>query len=630
MDNVAHLKLTGENCFKTFEIHNALNYLTPMTLQNRHMLVKFRHINNGTELTEGSSFRIAAGPLVSYIILDEIHCLSNWGHDFRPEYLMLSKYLNKYLDQITFWGFTATANYTVVEDIQRQLDIPQENFLSPVSFEKHNISYDFRCVRTPDEMYAVTCAIAHSLIARNERTIIFTKNDEVSRRVADVVGYEADIFSADNLEAYHHFVDGRCKVLISSEDLGIGINFPNISNIIHFGLPLSKNEYVQEVGRAGRANERVQSYVVYLENCSSNIPEVLLRRNTAIDDIPGLLTNVNNDYADIYRKLTNNCPTKDTLYNNLIERYKCFETGNRAMYVNSYELEGIENVKQQLYMLYTVGYINDWYSYSMSKDGNGIDILIDICCTDAQSYVTDPKKMLYRMKNRLRDYFDFLGNNREGIAKTDRANTPEEIITIFVDWYYTKYLYHHNEQFIDLYEFIKNNANNDSTKITEEIKAYFTLHFIKLKSDEALYNDMTIKEIANKATQGISKEALSSIERVNSNRYSYKYDFLLFSGYLCENGQFEKSRLDRILSKIPPYEIKELADSLGKLYSVCDIAGRLAMLNYLESSGATVGINFLDFLRAAYQDGIKDVIYYGIVAKRANKYFSTCRRNQYV
>jgi hypothetical protein len=601
-----------------------------MTLQNRHLLVKFRYINSGTKLIKMHEEKIASGPLVSYIVLDEIHCLSNWGHDFRPEYLMLSKYLNKYLDQINLLGFTATANYTVVEDVQQQLGIPQENFLSPVSFEKYNVSYDFRCVRTPDEMYAVTGEIAQRLIDRNERTIIFTKNDNISRMVADVVGYEADVFSTENPEAYHHFVDGRCKVLIASEELGIGVNFPNINNIIHFGLPLSKNEYVQEVGRAGRANERVRSYVIYLENGRANIPESLLKRNTDIDEIPGLLSGIDNDYADIYRKLTNNCPTKDELYNSLIRLYNEFVSDKRVQRVISYGFDVIEDVKQRLFMLYTVGYINDWYSYCMSKDGDGIDILIDICSTDSQSYITNPQKMLLRMKKRLRDYFDFLGNNREGIAKTDRANTPEEVIRVFVDWYYIKYLYHHNEQFLDLYEFIISNSDNDSDRITSGIKDYFSLPFIKLKSDEALYSDMSVRELTNKAIQGMSKAAMANIERINSNRYSYKLDFLLFCGHLRMYGQFEESRLDRLMRSAPNSELHELTGSFGKLYSVCDIAGKLSILNYLESNASNIGIVYNDFLKAAYKNGTRDLIYYGIMAKRANQYFTTIRRNQYV
>ena len=130
-----------------------------------------------------------------------------------------------------------------------------------------------------------TISYRAKLLARNERTIIFTKNDEVAFKVAERIGYEADVFQRDNTSAYHLFADGNCKMLVASEDLGIGINLPNIQNVIHFGLPVSKNEYVQEIGRAGRANESVKSYIIYLEPNEENIPSVLLKREIEIANL---------------------------------------------------------------------------------------------------------------------------------------------------------------------------------------------------------------------------------------------------------------------------------------------------------------------------------------------------------
>lgn len=626
MDNVAHLRLTVKNNFSEYHICNSLNYLTPMTLQNRNLLVYFRFINNGASIVEKRGEQITAGSLAAYIILDEVHCLSNWGHDFRPEYLMLSKFLNKFLDQVNFWGFTATANYTVVEDIQKQLDIPQENFICPIPFEKINVSYHFVCVKTTKELFEKTVQIVQQLIEKHERTIIFTKNDKLSRKLADLIGDEADFFTHDNVLAYHHFVDNKCKILVANEDLGIGVNFPEISNIIHLGLPLSKNEYVQEIGRAGRAFESVKSYVVYLENNSNNIPPQLLKRNTRIEDITLLLQGVENDYSDIYKKLTNNCPTKDELYLKVVDLYREVVSKKQARIVNSYCYEELENAKQMLFMLYSVGYINDWYTSCTSKNGNGVDISIDICSEDPWSYDTDPNKMLRRMKNRLRDYFDFLGNNRDSIARTDRSNTPEEVIRVFIDWYYIKFLYHHNEQFLDLYEFIQSNADNNSERITASIKDYFTLPFIKLKSDETLFGDMSIKEITNKVIQGVSKPLLVNIERINSNRYSYKFDFLLFCGHLRLNGRFEEGRLERLLTSMPSSEQNDIRSSFIKLYAICDVAGKLSMINYLESPANSVGIEISHFLISVYKDKRKDLMFYGIIANHSNKLFRAYRR----
>ncbi len=630
MDNVAHLQLTGENSFSNWEICNSLNYLTPMAFQNRNLLVKFRYLNAGTKLVGMHDERVSPGASVSYVVLDEIHCLSNWGHDFRPEYLMLSKYLNKFFDHITFWGFTATANYTVVEDVQKQLNIPQENFFSPIAFERFNVSYDYRVYHSEREMLDGISDIIKSLVSRNERTIVFTKSDSLSEKVAEAIGWEADIFSIGNPAAYYHFAAGESKVLVASNEIGIGINLPNIRNVIHFGLPLSKNEYVQEIGRAGRANEKVKSYVLYLDSSQDNVPAGLLKRNTPIHSLPMLLDGYDNDYSDAYRKLSNGAVSDEELYDQLIQTYQDFVRRGCALTVDSYPYGSLDKAKQQLYMLYLTGFVYDWYSYSQSKDGNGVDILVDICAADTNSYRSNPTKMLNRMKERMHDYYVYMGNSRESIAKVERANSPEEIIRVYVKWYYEKYLYHHNEQFIDLFEFIETYAACDSDRITEAIKDYFVLPFAKLKNDEALINELSPKEIIAKTTSGVSRNTLINLERINSNRYSYKLDLALFCGQLRMNDLFDESRLCRVLSKLPDNAKKQLANSLAILYPSCSTLAKIRILNFMERDASSLRTTYMGFLKSAYHDGQKDEIYYGIMASILNKHYTDMRRSAHV
>ena len=614
IDNVAHLKLTPNCSFENFELTANLNYITPMSLQSRHLILQFNHINNGTKTVEVHEEAIADGPLLSYVVLDEIHCISNWGHDFRPEYLMLSQRLNKSLDRVTCWGFTATANYTVVEDIQQQLDIPQENFFSPVAFEKYNVSYEYYREETTDDMYTRLFSVAQGIIDRQERTIVFTKSDEMSRRAADVIGPEADIFSQDTLYAYHNFVDEKCLILVANEDLGVGINFPNIRNIVHFGLPLSKSEYVQEVGRAGRANERVHSYVIFLSGTAENVPNELLRRDTEIDRVPALLRDMDNDYADVYRKLTNDCPAKETLYQELLDLYATLNYHDRVMFIRSYPIADVK-IRQRLYMLYAVGYVNDWNTYEHGKNLADIDILIDICNSDKDTYLTDTGKMFRRMQKKLYEYFDSLGSSRDVISKVNRASSPEQLIDIYVDWYYRKYLYHHNEQFIDLYEFIVSNLTENSDHITDEIKEHFVLPFIKLKTDEAYYLSLTPEEITEKASLGVGRDTLANLERINSNRYSYLLDYMLFCGHYRMNGIFEGSRLNRSLRGTE--EKERIYRLLPVLYGAGTLEAKFDMLRYVSENMD----NLDEFLAEAYTHCEKDLIYFGFLAQRANKWF---------
>ena len=621
VDNVSHLKLTTDNNFSKFEMCNSLMYLTPTTFQNRHLLVKCRYINNGhTLMYKGQSdvlqeVTIAPGPSISYVVLDEIHCLSNWGHDFRPEYLMLSKFLNKFLDRITFLGFTATANYTVVEDIQKQLHIPQENIFSPIAFEKYNVNYHFESFRTFDDMKKRVGEIANELIIKNERTLVFTKSDDISATVAEIIGYEADVFQKENSFAYHLFAEEKCKVLVASADLGIGVNLPNVQNIIHFGLPVSKNEFVQEVGRAGRANETVNSFVLYLEPTPENVPPILLKREIEIPDIANILESTNNDYADCYKKLNSNINSKEDLLAQILQLQHDLSKSSVDSPTNKFPLSSVEMIKKYIYMLYTVGYVNDWYTYSGNEREGYIEIMTVLGSGRSGS------SLIQRMKLRSTEYFESLGSNREQIVKTQRANSAEEIIGVYVDWYYSKFLYLHKEMFLDFLDFVSSNSDNNSEKITDEIKEYFTLPFIEIKSDEAYYSKLSLIKIAEKVSQGIGKNTLANIERINSNRYLYTLDCFLLLGNLKVFSRFDKGRYDRVIRNTPEGQKTELIKAFCIVFSKLSINGRLEMIRHLSESSLFDDNSPLQIATALYEKADKDVVYYGLLSESLNTKF---------
>ena len=615
MDNAAHLVLTADNSFERFEIACSLNYLTPATLQCRNLLVQFRYINNGTRLVDKHEERVTLGPKACYVVLDEIHCISNWGHDFRPDYLMLSRYLNRYLDQTTFWGFTATANYTVVQDVQKQLSIPEACFFSPLAFEKYNISYHYYQEPSTEAMLARLKVICDYVAERGEQTIVFTKSDAVSEKAADVIGYEADVFSSDNPYAYRHFVEGKCRILISTGELGIGINFPEIKNIIHFGIPLSKNAYVQEIGRAGRGNEQVASYVIFLEASSQTVPAGILGRNIDLDELPERLCGLDNDFADAYRIITNNCTTRQVLTDQLMKLYTGLDYQKQAMYIHTLSLPEERAELQKLYMLYTAGYVNDFYAYAFNSKASAVDILVDICSTNAMEYRTDPNRMVQRMRKRLCDYFEFMGNDREVLSKVNRAHSEEEIIHIYVDWYFSRFLYNQNEQFVDLYSFLVSNVNSDRNQITQEIREYFRLPFIQLKTDELFYLSLSIPETIEKGIAGVGPETLMNLERINSSRYCLTIDLMLLFGHYRTRAVFETERLKRILQKAAPEERTQIFNALPGLYGFGRPEAKLEMLRCFADSEKSLQ----RFLKKVYAAADKDLIYYGFAAQRINR-----------
>lgn len=627
IDNVSHLKLTADNDFSKFEMRNSLLYLTPATFQSRHLLVKCRHINNGHTLVMNKKNRVlqeikvAPGSSISYIILDEIHCLSNWGHDFRPEYLMLSKSLNKFLDHVTFLGFTATANYTVVEDILQQLNIPQQNIFSPIAFEKYNVSYHFQGLQSLDEMIVKLCEVVSEHIRRNERTLVFTKNDDVSFQVAQAIGYEADVFQKDNTYAYHLFADEKCKVLVASEELGIGINLPNVQNIIHFGLPVSKNEFVQEIGRAGRANESVNSYVLYLDPSPENVPPDLLKRELEIPNISQILNNIDNDYSDCYRKLNNNIDSKEDLLQQIMHIYNEFERKDQGLYVEKCTLATVETFKKYIFMLYTIGYVDDWYSYAGNEHDGIIEIMVAVRSSNPDFY-KDPANMLKRVKQKAIAYYTTFGSNREQIVRTQNATDVPEVIKVYVDWYYAKFLYQYKEMFLDFLEFAETNKESDSEKVTEDIREYFTLPFLKIKGDETYYSKLSLNEIADKVALEIDRNTLAEVERINSNRYRYNLDVFLFLGNLKLHARFDKSRFDRIIKNTPDKQMRQLIDTIIKVFAHLNTAGRFETIRCLSATAALHNGDPIRICNDFYRNAEKDTVYYGMLASQLNGQFS--------
>jgi len=612
-DNVSHLRLTATNDFRDFHPCNSIMYITPMTFQSRHLLVKCRHLNDEYET-------------LSYVVLDEIHCLSNWGHDFRPEYLMLSKFLNKYLSRISFLGFTATANYTVVEDIQTQLSIPQENIFSPIRFEKYNISYNFKSVETEQEMLDETCKIVAKQIARGERTLIFTKSEEISCKLAEAIGYEADVFQKGNPTAYHLFADGQCNVLVANDDLGIGVNLPDVKNVIHFGLPVSKNEFVQEIGRAGRADEAVSSYVIYLQPTPENVPAVLLSRETSSDDLEADLRGCTSDYADCFLKLNNGVLSKKQLEQAVMKLYDEFASSGRGLLVKKYNSNQLDSIKRQIYMLYLTGFVNDWYAYSGDDTKGSVEIMIDISSTNHYEYA-DPSVMLNRMKQRMVAYYSSMSNNRKQIVLTQRATENKEIIGIYIDWYYSRFLYHHKEQFLDLFDFIESNAEGDNERITADIQNYFSLPFAEIKSDENYYRKMSFKDIGNKVAQGIGWNTVVNAEHINSNQYAVNLDFLIFLGTLKLRNKFDGNRFDRIIKKTNDLEKDDIRLAFKKVFEYASPASRLSLIYPILSYPMFFGNTPEQVCDRLYSGVEKDVVYYGIASMRMNRLFTKGENN---
>lgn len=200
---------------------------------------------------------------VQLITVDEAHCISQWGHDFRPAYRQICE-LRRMFPAAPVLALTATATPEVVKDIQQQLNFREENCYS-MSFERKNLVYVVR--RTENKAKE----LLHILSRIEGSAIIYTLNRKKTKEVCDFLlanGVTAEYYHAglspESKDAKEHaWKSGTARVMVSTNAFGMGIDKPDVRLVVHVDLPSSVESYFQEAGRAGRDGEKAYAVVLY-------------------------------------------------------------------------------------------------------------------------------------------------------------------------------------------------------------------------------------------------------------------------------------------------------------------------------------------------------------------------------
>ena len=200
---------------------------------------------------------------VSMITVDESHCISQWGYDFRPAYLKIAE-IRALLPGIPVLALTATATPEVVKDIQARLNFREENVFR-MSFERKNLAY---MVRQTDNK---TQELLHILRKVPGSAIIYVRNRRRTKEITELLVNEditADFYHAglDNAVKdlrQKRWQSGEVRVMVATNAFGMGIDKPDVRIVLHLDLPDSLEAYFQEAGRAGRDGEKAYAVILY-------------------------------------------------------------------------------------------------------------------------------------------------------------------------------------------------------------------------------------------------------------------------------------------------------------------------------------------------------------------------------
>jgi len=273
-DQVLHLKNKG---ISAAAIYSGMHQSEIEIAYNKAVFGQLKFLYVSPERLVNDQFREAVNKMkVNLIAVDESHCISQWGYDFRPPYLRIAE-LRPYAPQAPILALTATATPKVVDDIQLRLNFKEKNVIQG-SFERKNVTYNV--IKDADKyghLFRILSATTEG------SAIVYVRNRKRTKAISDwlqSVGisstyYHAGLDAAVRDEHQDLWMKDKVRAIVATNAFGMGIDKPTVRSVVHMDLPDSIEAYFQEAGRAGRDLKESQAYLIVSEADITKLKENL-------------------------------------------------------------------------------------------------------------------------------------------------------------------------------------------------------------------------------------------------------------------------------------------------------------------------------------------------------------------
>jgi ATP-dependent DNA helicase RecQ len=282
-DQVSHLRKLG---IEAKAIHTGMHRNEIDSVFSNCMTGKIKFLYVSPERLENQTFINVISKLkISLITVDEAHCISQWGYDFRPPYLKIAEIRNV-VNEVPFLALTATATAFVVEDIVNRLKFKQPRVFQS-SFARKNLAY--RVIKDADK----SGHLLNLLKQENGSAIVYVRNRKKTKELAEILNknnisaahYHAGLDARTRTQKQKDWTAGRFKVMVSTNAFGMGIDKPDVRQVVHYDLPDCIEAYFQEAGRAGRDGKASVATLLYHNQDVVNAKRKLIESFPPLDRI---------------------------------------------------------------------------------------------------------------------------------------------------------------------------------------------------------------------------------------------------------------------------------------------------------------------------------------------------------
>ena len=545
---------------RTNYITSDLNASEKTTIQKEFARGKYFFIFISPERFQSKTFReefnsINEEKSFAYAVIDEVHCLSEWGHDFRTSYLNLANVISKLAANSTYIGLTATASINVLKDIQIEFNIDDVDVKAPSSFTREELR--FNVINDYGNKFNSLLNKIQNL--HNEKKVLIPNGDDsecgiiftphvngtrgcydLANRLSSSLGVKVKYYSGskpknttmtDNeFDEYKRNVQNQFKsneftLLTATKAFGMGINKGNIFYTIHYGLPNSMESFYQEAGRAGRDKSqfktiKAECIVLLTPEQNDESYQNIYNPEISLDDLEREKQTLskNGDLNTNFFMLTNGLDTINSEFQLIKQIYTNYYLQTELnQFIRSRLLNNSkQKVEKAIYRLSQLGVIDDWTVENFYTGEFEVQFRIhtedDVKNALLKNITKYDAKFIIEDSNKNAQHQLILDRYSEG-----RITIMEKHILILLIWTYQHFVGNRKQSMKNVYESCKQFSENklDSEQLKSKLENYFkinktsySLQFIADNpNDYSKWTEILYKSIDNQITEElISKQ----------------------------------------------------------------------------------------------------------------------------